>query len=250
MRVCLFFFIITILSCAPKGAQKSKTVEGKIINEAIEAHGGKLYDNAHYAFEFRNKQYSFKHGEGRYEYTSLQEKNDRKVHYYMSNDQFTYSVNDEVQNLSDLDVTRYGNSLNSVIYFALLPYRLNDPAVNKAYKGITTIKDKVYEVVEVRFQEDGGGTDHDDVYYYWINQKTKTVDYLAYTFHVNGGGIRFRAAYNPRIVGGIRFQDYENYSADKDDPIAGLPKQYEAGSLKLLSKIELVNIRKMERSLN
>ena len=176
-----------------------------------------------------------------------QSKNERDVYYFLSNDKFIRSINDVVSNLSDKDVVRYSNTLNSVIYFALLPYRLNDPAVIKTLKGTTSIKGKKYHAVEVRFTEENGGTDYDDVFYYWINTQTNTMDYLAYLFHVNGGGVRFRAAYNPRVIDEIRFQDYENYSAPKETALADLPALYEAGELKLLSKIELEEVKGLGR---
>ncbi len=244
MRLLIILFTLSLYACATP-SKKAKTIEQKVIDEAIKAHGGTLYEKAHYTFKFRSKQYSFKHNEARYAYTSDQIKNDRAVHYYLDNDHFVKSINGDTLNLSDKDILRYGNSLNSVIYFALLPYRLNDPAVIKSYKGITKIKNQAYHTIEVRFTEEKGGTDHDDVYYYWINQETKFLDYLAYNFHVNGGGVRFRNAYNSRSVDGIRFQDYENYSAPVGTALEKLPGLFEGGSLKLLSKIELEDIKKV-----
>lgn len=244
MKYLLAALVISILACA-KLPTKNASKEQQLVDEAIKAHGGALYDNAHYSFLFRGKQYAFKHENGRYTYTFDHTKNDRAVHYYLDNDQFVYTVNGDTMNLSDKDQVRYGNQLNSVIYFALLPYRLNDPAVRKAYKGISKIKGQSYQTVEVRFTEEKGGTDHEDVYYYWINEQSKTVDYLAYNFHVNGGGVRFRSAFNPRTIGGIRFQDYENYSAEFNTPLADLPALYEKGALKLLSKVELTSIQRI-----
>ena len=244
MRLVIILFISSLFSCATV-VKKSSSIEQKVIDEAIETHGGKLYANAHYGFKFRDTKYTFKHKNARYEYTSDRSKNDRDVHYYLNNDQFVKTINGDTLKLSDKDIIRNGNSLNSVIYFALLPYRLNDPAVIKSYKGTTKIKDQAYHIVEVRFTEEKGGTDHEDIYYYWINQKTKTMDYLAYNFHVNGGGVRFRSAYNARMVEGIRFQDYENYSAAINTDLGELPGMYERGELKLLSKIELEGVQEL-----
>jgi len=244
MRLLFLCLLVFILACSTKAVQKNQSPEQKIINDAIKAHGGKLYDTANYAFEFRSKQYTFKHKDSRYEYTMQQTNKGQQIDYFMDNDKFVRSIDGEVQELDAKASLRYSNSLNSVIYFALLPYRLNDPAVRKAYKGKMKIKGANYDMIEVRFTEEGGGTDHDDIYYYWVNEQTKTIDYLAYSFHVNGGGVRFRNAFNPVTVDGIRFQDYENYSADKDTPLEELPALFEQKALKLLSKIELKNIRK------
>ncbi|HCV81559.1 MAG TPA: deoxyribose-phosphate aldolase, partial [Zunongwangia profunda] len=119
-----------------------------------------------------------------------------------------------------------------------LPYGLNGDAVNKNLLGKDSIKGKEYYEIKVTFNQDGGGTDYEDEYLYWINTSTFTVDYLAYSYHVNAGGIRFRAAFNPRIVNGLRFVDYKNYAEDDlSTPLENLDALYEAGKLKLFSEI-------------
>ena len=69
------------------------------------------------------------------------------------------------------------------------------------------------------------------------------MDYLAYSYHTDGGGMRFRASYNVRTVGGIRFADYVNYEADPSLQIETLDELFTEGKLKELSRIELVNIK-------
>lgn len=211
--------------------------------KAIKSHGGKKYETAHIGLTFRKKGYTFKNNGGAYEYTRTEEKDGLQIFDVLNNDGFKRTIAGEVQNLSEKEELQYGNSLNSVIYFAQLPYKLDDPAVTQVAKGKISIKGKDYEVVQVSFAQAGGGTDHDDTYYYWVNQSTNIIDYLAYDFHVNGGGVRFRSAYNPRKVGGIHFQDYVNYKAPVNTPLADLPALYEKGELKELSKIELEDIR-------
>ena len=74
---------------------------------------------------------------------------------------------------------------------------------------------------------------------------TFKVDYLAYSYEEDEGlGFRFREAYNERYVHDLRFVDYNNYkSEDTTMDLLGLDKAFEAGNLKLLSKIELKNIK-------
>ncbi|MBT8297170.1 MAG: deoxyribose-phosphate aldolase, partial [Maribacter sp.] len=81
------------------------------------------------------------------------------------------------------------------------------------------------------------------VYLYWFNTKSFKPDYLAYEFHVNDGGLRFREAFNERTVNGIRFVDYINYKPiDENQSIDVIESLFQQGKLEVLSKIELKNI--------
>lgn len=238
----LLTFCFFACGSAPKPVQSKAQ---SVIDAAIKKHGGAKYENTKIGFDFRTRSFTFAHEGGRFTYTSEQVKDGQNIRSVLTNDSFERTVDGSAVELSEKEKTSFGNSVNSVIYFALLPYRLNDPAAHKTHKGSVKIKDDLYDAIEVRFSEEGGGTDHDDVFMYWVNTKTQTVDYLAYLFHVNKGGVRFRSAYNPRVIDGIRFQDYENYKAPIDTDLSALPAMYEAEKLTLLSKIELENITKL-----
>ena len=68
-------------------------------------------------------------------------------------------------------------------------------------------------------------------------------DYLAYLYYTDGGGLRFRKAYNPRKVNGILFQDYVNYKPREDSAtISEIEALYKQNALEELSRIELTNI--------
>ena len=69
------------------------------------------------------------------------------------------------------------------------------------------------------------------------------MDYLAYNYKVNGGGVRFRSSYNRRNVGGIIFQDYINYKAEVGTPLKDLPTLYENDKLKEVSRIDTENVK-------
>ncbi|CDF78769.1 conserved hypothetical protein [Formosa agariphila KMM 3901] len=233
----------SILTEQSVALSKSET----LINEAIAAHGGDLYNTAQYAFVFRDKTYSFKNNGSSYEYTKTYKKGDSLVVDVLKNGNFSRTVNDEVINLSEKEVTSGTGAVNSVIYFATLPHKLNDEAVNSKFIETISIKNDTYNVIEVTFNQEGGGEDHDDEYMYWINENTKKIDYLAYNYSVNEGGVRFRVAYNKRVVDGITFQDYTNYEATVGTPLKNLPMLFEANKLKELSKIkteEVVNLNK------
>lgn len=213
-----------------------------LINKAIKAHGGTLYDKAAFTFIFRTKEYSFTNNGTDYKYEVKDETKGDLVFDIMENGTFTRFVNDKQKALNEKQIKAYSGALNSVIYFATLPHKLNDPAVNKSFKGTTSIKGEDYNVIEVTFNKEGGGQDHDDEFHYWINTKTNTIDYLAYNYRVNGGGVRFRSAYNVRVIDGIRFQDYINFKAPLNTPLKDLPELFEKGELKELSRIETENI--------
>lgn len=239
----IFSIMVSISNC--KKSQKSLSEAEKIVFDSIDAHGGDLYSKAHYKFTFRDKDYIFKHNGNLFEYSVSYEKDGKAIYDFMTSEELSRSIDGVETQLSEKQKQSYGESLNSVIYFATLPYKLLDDAVNKKYQGTSKIKGKDYYVIEITFNEEGGGKDFDDTYYYWINQQTNNVDYLAYNYSVNKGGVRFRSAYNKRVVGGILFQDYVNYKAEVGTPLGDLPKMWEKGKLKELSRIETENVKKL-----
>ena len=220
----------------------------KLINEAIRAHGGELYNTANYSFVFRGNTYQFKNEDSNYVYIKTYKKGDSLLIDVLNNGTFSRAFNNEPVTLSEKEIIAGTGSINSVIYFATLPYKLNDKAVNSKFIERTTINGEHYNAIQVTFNKDGGGEDHDDEYYYWINTDTKKIDYLAYNYSVNDGGVRFRAAYNQRVVDGITFQDYINYEAKVGTPLKDLPMLLEANQLKELSKIETENVINLNKN--
>lgn len=243
--VLALLLINSLFACQTTSSIQKKTPSSqaaKIINKAIAAHGGAAFEKGTYSFDFRNKEYTVTSTPTTYQYTRQETKENTIIKDKLTDKGFQRQINGQSTTLSDKDQAKYSNSLNSVIYFVLLPYKLNDPAVIKKYKGVKTIKGNTYHTIEITFQQEGGGTDFEDVFYYWIHQDHYTIDYLAYQFHVNKGGVRFRQAINPRKVNGVRFQDYINFKSPKDTPLATLPALFEKNKLEKLSVIELENV--------
>ncbi len=239
--------VITTASDKEPEVAKVSSKADEVISKAIKAHGGELYDTADYSFVFRGKKYQFANNGDEYTYSIKSEHSDISVCDFITNGIFQRYVNEELVSLAEKEVDKYKEALNSVIYFATLPHKLKDAAVVKKFIETTTIKDQQYNVVEVTFREEGGGEDHDDEFYYWINTKTSKVDYLAYKYHVNNGGIRFRSAYNRRIVEGITFQDYVNWKAVLGTPLKELPRLFEQGELKEVSRVDIENVINLKR---
>jgi hypothetical protein len=230
-----------LISCqTPAPAPDAKV----IIDNAISAAGGDNFEGAEISFTFRNMDYRSLREAGLFTLERIQTDTlNNIIRDVLSNDGFQRFRNDTAISVADSMAFKYTESVNSVHYFAYLPFGLGDPAVRSKYLGQATIKDKLYHKIEITFNADGGGVDHEDVFLYWIEPETNTVDYLAYSFKTNGGGIRFREAYNQRVVGGIRFADYVNYKANPDVDFYATDSLFNVGALKKLSVIELENIQ-------
>jgi len=245
LLVSSFFFIACNSTKNTNSNSTPLTPAEKILQKTVKAHGGTKYDKAHFSFTFRDKHYTFKNKNEQYVYSRTSEKDGKKTVDILENGNVKRMVDGVAIELSEKQKSGLSGGLNSVIYFATLPHKLQDKAVKKSHKGTTSIKGMTYDILEITFEQEGGGRDHDDVFHYWINQKNNVIDYLAYNYQVNGGGVRFRSAYNSRTVGGIIFQDYVNYKAAVGTPLADLPKLYEEGKLKELSRIETENVVKL-----
>lgn len=230
------FFLLVLFGCNPgPDAQK-------IIDKAIENHGGERYKNFHASFDFRGRHYVIHHDDGLFQYERHFTDSTGEIKDVLNNEGFKRYLNGTDITDTVKKAAAYTRSVNSVAYFALLPYRLNDPSVNKSYLGTGEIKGEPYHKILVTFDKKGGGEDFSDEFVYWIHQDRFTMDYLAYLYYTDGGGKRFRAPMNVRTVDGIRFADYRNYLGVEDIGIEKYDQLYDLGELELLSRIELKNL--------
>jgi hypothetical protein len=215
-----------------------------IIDQAIATHGGALIDKSRIAFDFRDRHYISDRDGGKFTYERIwQDTSGDQYRDVLNNEKLYREVNGELVKLSAKDSAAYANSTNSVIYFALLPYFLNDPAVRKVYLGKSQIKGQDYHKIKVTFRQEGGGKDFEDEFIYWIHTENFTMDYLAYNYITDGGGARFREAYNVRHIEGIRFADYINYQPEPDSrAVATFDRLYNEGAMKELSRIDSEHI--------
>lgn len=238
-----FLKVLFLFSLASGLFAQSEAQE--IVDRSIKVYGGKKYTKKDFQFDFRKKTYNYHNDGSQYQYKRSFEKDGKSIVDNLSNEGFSRSIDGELQALDDKQKRGGSNGVNSVIYFAMLPHFLNDKAVHKSYLGKTMIKGKEYHKVEVYFDEANGGDDHDDIFIYWFNANTFRLDYLAYSYEVNGGGVRFREAFNSRKIGGVIFQDYINYKGDKTINVREMDRLFIEGKLKELSRIELENIKRI-----
>lgn len=237
--------ILLGLACTSSPAADPPPQNAKAwISAAIEAHGGPAYNRIAVAFDFRDIHYTAEIRDGAFQYTREFVKEDQTIKDVLDNERFIRRINGVPTTLPDSMAAKYSASVNSVWYFALLPSGLESPAILLNDLGQTTLRGASYQKIEVRFKEEGGGEDFEDVFVYWINKESYQVDYLAYSYNEEDGiGLRLRVATNPREIGGIRWQDYQNFKADPANwTVQQLDEALEADKLDLLSQIELENI--------
>ncbi|PPK86355.1 hypothetical protein CLV84_3281 [Neolewinella xylanilytica] len=231
-------------SCAPS-PETDANPEAKVLARAVRAHGMEGFDSVQIHFTFRERDYGIEQRNGRFTYTrTFADSLGNAVRDVLTNEGLVRYRNDSVQTLTSKDSAAYAASVNSVRYFFVLPYGLSDPAVQARLLDTATIAGRAYDRVRITFDEEGGGEDHEDVYHYFFNQVTGELDYLAYTFEADEGGIRFREAVNKRRVDGVLVQDYVNYGLDGDDRgIDRIAERFLAGELPELSRIQNAAVR-------
>lgn len=242
LRNILPLAITALLLFGCKAEEKELTAD-EIVYRAVAAHGGGLYDNMEVQFDFRGRHFRAKIAEGSYEYERTYEADGRLVKDLIKDDKYQRILDQREIQLKESELSSYKTATNTVIYFALLPFNLDNPVVNRQLMRPVDIKGEPYHKVEITYGKNGGGKDFENVYVYWVHQEKFTIDYLAYSFNINGGGVRFREAYNARMVNGIRFQDYINYTIDKDFPAQELDYAFVTDQLEELSRIDLDHIQ-------
>lgn len=226
----------TLWNCQPAAEE--------VIDKAILAHGGEVFEHTEVSFKFRDMYYNLIRNEGAFIYTRIQtDTTGEVITDKVSNKGFVRYFGEMQVQLPDSMMNKFKNSVNSVAYFFLIPGVLKDPAAKKEYLGKEKIKDTEYYKVKVFFTEEGGGDDHEDTFVYWVNKGTSFIDYFAYEYKTNGGGIRFREAVNRQKQAGLIFCDYVNYGPnDKDATLENMAQLFVDGKLKEVSKIVNENV--------
>jgi hypothetical protein len=216
----------------------------ELVRESIRVHGGERFERIELEFDFRDRRFLVRRDDGRFRYERHYTAEDgASVVEWMDNDGTGRMVDGAETVLDEAERARVETAVNSVVYFGFLPFRLLDPAVRLRELETAEVEGRPYRRIEVTFDPAGGGVDWEDRFVYWFHRDDHTLDYLAYRYHRDGGGTRFRRAVNRREVGGLLLQDYENYTADSMiDDIARYHRFFEEDRLRLLSMVELENV--------
>jgi len=243
-----FLFAIVLMSLLAS-CEETFTDPNVIVGRSIEVHGGKYYENVYFEFDFRDRHYTLTRQGGIFTYTrSIEDAIGTIKDELVNATKFQRYLNDTKVVISSERAAAFTSSVNSVLYFMQLPYLLNDNAVEKELVGEMEIEGKQYYKIKITFTKAGGGEGFEDVYCYWFNKETFTLDYLAYSYDEidEGVGTRFRKAINPQRIGGILFQDYINYKpldALGTQPAEFHDKLFIDGQMEELSRIENFNIK-------
>lgn len=239
------FLVIIIVGLSISCKQPNIANVQTLVDKTIEVSGGDKIKNSTIDFDFRKRHYKAIRNNGIFQFEREFKDSINITKDVLSNSGFQRYIDETPILVSDSMVPRYSSSINAVHYFSVLPFGLNDAAVNKKYLNEVEIKGYKYNKVKVTFNQEGGGEDFEDVFIYWINSDTFKTDYIAYSYSESDGlGLRFREAYNERYVNGIRFVDYNNFKPKVNTvSLENLGVLFEKDELQLLSKIELKNVK-------
>ena len=240
MRYLAVLLLLCLMACK---LSEQKLTAQEIINKTILFSGADKVANSKITFKFRENSYTAVRNKGIFKLFRTYRKDSLIIKDVLKNNGYERSINAKPVNVSDSMIAKYRNSINSVHYFSVLPFGLNAAAVNKKLLKSATLKGKEYYKIEVTFSKEGGGDDFDDVFIYWIGKEDFLVDYLAYSYHTNGGGKRFRVLKEQCIKNGIRFVDYHNYKPlNESVSLADVDQAFESNGLIKVSEIILKDI--------
>ncbi len=217
-----------------------------VIDRAMRAHGTTILDNAILEFDFRGDRYLARRNEGLFSYERYWADSSGNVRDVVNNDEIFREVDGKRVDITERLESSILTRVNSIIYFASLPYSLRDPAVIPRYLGVGSIDGNEYDRVEITFRKQGGGPDYRDRFLYWVNRSTSRIDYFAYYYLTDETGSRLRKLVNVRNVNGFLIADHLNFSA-VTDTIGARIEAYErligTEGLDLVSEVKHENVR-------
>jgi len=246
--------VLGLAACTPSASGPQGDADAlELVERVRERHGVHVLDNAEVTFSFRGTPFTVRRDGSKFRYArTVTDDAGRQLEEVVDNTGVHRFVDGAEVELDEAEAGRLMTAVNSVAYFALLPYSLTDSAVRVRALGPDSVGGQAYDRLEATFAQEGGGTDWDDRYVYWLRQPDAIMDYLAYSYAVTPGdtsrnetGTRFREVLGTQDVAGVRFQNYRNLTADSIGPrdLERFGELYDAGQTWTISDIILDSIR-------
>lgn len=246
----LAFWVVGSHAFAKEGAPPPKVTTLEIVDRAITFHGGELYRASESELDVCSRSGCF-HVRARidgdlFEYEVSQEKDGQKQRARLTNRSAERFENGKALLAEPRAVQDW---IMGRVYFAFLPYRLNDPSVYKEDLGLETWEGRSLHKVKITFAP-GSSSHAQDEYLYWLDPASGRVEQFAYSYDTSNKGLRFRRGINYRRQGGILFFDHENYGVEGDDlTVDQITPAFVAEKMRLVSTVELrdVAVRPLSR---
>lgn len=216
-----------------------------VVDKAVEAHGGKLFEASETTLEMCSKSGCFdvrsRVDGGRFEHEVTGRVSDGVRRVVSTNDRVDVFLDGKPVEVAEGKAQAYRDWAMARVYFCFLPYRLNDPGVRKQDLGVEEWDGRSLRRVRVTFPA-GSSTDADDVYVYWFDETSGRLALFAYSYSGDPGGLRFRRLKNYRRVGGLLFYDQENLGTEDPDVDVDALSPSTVKTLRAISEVELRNI--------
>ena len=241
----LLLLVLTGCGTAPTDAVDPGPPVPPIVTQALEFHGGDVYERSTISMTISSLSGSFQISAtregGRFEYvvTGLvgQDQVERRVR--LTNDT-VQEWRDGVESRLDAEGERRARAhADARVFFPLLPYTLKGGDIHFEDLGLENWEGRDLRKVKVMFTP-RSSNDADDTYMFWFDPGTGRVEQFGYAFD---GGLRYRKAVAFNRVSGILFSDQENYAIDGGHvPVDTLSPEYIAENMELLSTVVLSDI--------
>lgn len=243
-----FAGVVAIWVAAGLGVPAADAQEGlEIIQRSVELHGGEVYEHSLVELRLCSASgcydISVTTDGGLYRHRVAGPISTGRREVVATNDSLRHWHNGaEVEVASGEEGQRLRDWATARIYFAFLPYRLNDPSVVQRDLGLERWGDRELRRVKITFRP-GSSTDDQDQFVYWFDPQTARLEQFAYSFEGNPGGLRFRRLDNYRRIGGLLFFDQENLGAQGDGlSVDQIDPEFVERRMRLVSEIRLENI--------
>ncbi len=237
---------LVVLASAPV-TEPVPTSRLDVVDRAIEHHGGEVYGHSETELDLCSKSGCFhvvaRIDGDRWAYAVSGKSGDSRLLVRSTDQELTVRRDGRPEPVTADKEQSFRDWAMARVYFCFLPFRLNDLSVMKQDLGPVDWDGRRLHKVKVTFQT-GTSTDAGDQYMYWFDPETARLEYFAYSYDDNGGGLRFRRAVRHRRIGGLLFFDQENLGADGPGlSVDAIDAAYVRDSMRHVSTVRLEKIQ-------